>query len=201
MWSPGPGGHRDAAQVRARPGRDHPQEAWSARCAEPPPPAESAVDVSGSRAVWLTRRSTSRCLLGRIAPCCRPATTANRSIDMPAQRRVTRIRRGGRRARTHGARVSYLGLVDAQRESASPATGPDALLPAARRHPQPRVRDRARRRTPRGPEMRVTWAPVAHSRYALHTARHAKRHSTYASARSSFPAPPDRTVPWRSSSS
>jgi hypothetical protein len=29
---------------------------------------------------------------------------------------------------THGERVSYLGLVDARRESASPAIGPDALL-------------------------------------------------------------------------
>jgi hypothetical protein len=31
-------------------------------------------------------------------------------------------------ATTHGARVSYLRLLDAQRESGSPATGPAALL-------------------------------------------------------------------------
>ena len=53
---------------------------------EPPPwPADSSVGVSGLRAVWLTRGSLIRCLIERIAACCRPATTsADRSICLPS---------------------------------------------------------------------------------------------------------------------
>ena len=43
------------------------------------------MGVLGSRAVWFTRRSLIRCLIGRIAACCPSATTrADRSICLPS---------------------------------------------------------------------------------------------------------------------
>ena len=53
-------------------------------------------------------------------PIDRYACAVPRNTDPPRRPQTT--------STTHGARVSYLGLVDAQRESASPAIGPDALL-------------------------------------------------------------------------
>ena len=155
MWSWPPGGCRDARASEGSTESRPSSQAWSVPLRGAPPLAESAGNVSGSRAVWLTRRSTSRDVLERIA-LGRPArNNANRSIDMRCQREVARIRRGrarglpgcgsitrarwssARRTRSMRSRRALLAL-SAQRESASLAIG-SGCAPR-----QPRVRHRSR---------------------------------------------------------
>ena len=102
MWSSAPGGRRDAARVRARPSRDHPR-GHGPRAAESSPLAESSADVSGSRAVWLTRRSrVGACLAGsrravrlqQREPIGRYACSVPRNTAPPRRRRAARTAEG-----------------------------------------------------------------------------------------------------------